>query len=218
MLLKIAERLQDTAQVLSDQQRVGALAEALQDYQKWRPRVLVADIAGANGYDYALPLDWVGGESVLQRIEYPAGSWPPLYLEDEDWTIYHTADGTLLRMLLYRPGPTQTLRLTYTAPYTYETLPAADVNAIANKAASIACRWLAAHYAQEGQSSISADVTNQESKARQYRDLAKDYAEAYETHLGLSDDTEVAAASAVLDWDMRYVWGSDRLTHPRKWL
>jgi hypothetical protein len=100
------------------------------------------------------------------------------------------------------------------------TVPVADEDAVVNKAASIGCTWIAAHYAQQGQASLAADVTNHESKSRQYRELAKAFQTAYNGHMGIDTkdgSAPVAAASAVLDWDSGYPWGEDRLTHPRRW-
>lgn len=225
LVLKLGDRVQESEGILALDQRQAAMTEALADYQRFRPRQLIGDITGNGTGTYALPAGWTQEFSRIVSIEFPSGETPPVYLEDADWTVYQSASSTYaLRLLTEVPVASQTLRVSYTGSQTATattcTVPSTDEEALVNKAASLACGWLSAYYAQQGQSSIGADVTNHESKSRQYRDLAKQFQQLYASHLGI-DSSEgqapVMAASAIMEWDNTYPWGEDRLTHPRRW-
>ena len=226
MLITLGDRLQDTEGILTTAQRQQALTEAVKDLGRFRPYSLVADITGNGTSDYPLPVAWVPNVSGVVSIEYPAGDIPPVYLEDGDWTLYRDATSTVLRLLRDIPSASQTIRLTFTTPHVLggtpatTTLSALDEEPVLNKAASYCCTWLASYYAQQGQASLSADVTSHESKSRMYRELAKDFQRLYNEALGIAIKDGMApvrAASAVMDWDNSYPWGEDRLTHPRRW-
>jgi hypothetical protein len=221
MLVLLGQRIQDSEEVLSAEARSTALREALKDYQRYRPRRLVTDIIGNGGSDYPLPSSWVMDQSLIDSIEFPYGDVPPVYLDEADYVLYQSVSTTVLRLLTVTPSVTQTLRILFTTQHqlteTTSSIPASDEAAVANKAASLCCLWLAAHYAQQGQATVRADSTQHDSKVRQYRDLSKDFLELYHNHLGIGDDVDVAAASAVLDWDNTFSWGAERLTHPRSW-
>lgn len=225
LVIKLADRLQDADQVLILDKQQAALAEALTDYQRFRPRGLIGDLVGNGTNLYTLPSGWVQDFSRILSLEFPQGEDPPRYLEEGDYGLYQSTSSLYqLRLTTHVPTASQTIRVSFTGPHsttsTASTIPSPDEEAVVNKAASIACTWLAAYYAQQGQSSIGADVTNHESKSRQYRDLAKSYQMAYAAHLGIDGDqgqAAVLAASAIIDWDSTYPWGEDRLTHPRRW-
>lgn len=225
LVARLADRVQDDEGILTTVQREAAIAEAVAAYSRVRPQRGLADLTGDGTQTYDLPAEWVAGFSVLQSVEFPAGESPPVYVDEADWLLYQPdSDTTVLRLLADTPSASQTIRLRYTALHVVDdaasTLPAQDADAVVNYAASVACLWLAAHYAQQGQATLSADVTNHESRVRQYRDLARDYKTAYAAHLGLSTTdgaAPVSAASTVLDWDSRSSWGGDRLTHRARW-
>ena len=227
MQVNLGSRIKDTEAIVTLQERELALIEAVKDFGRFRPRQLVADIVGTGVSDSAVPAGWVLDVSQVLSVEFPSGNVPPEYLEDADWTIYRSATSTVvLRFLRDTPSASQTIRVTFTAPHALGATPATttlttqDEEPVLNKAAAYCCTWLAAYYAQQGQASLAADVTNHESKARTYRDLAKDFQRLYNEALGIDMKDGMApvrAASAVLDWDNSYPWGEDRLTHPRRW-
>jgi hypothetical protein len=227
LLVALGDRLQDGEEIIKLHQRQLALTEAVKDLARFRPRLLVGDIVGNGTSTYTLPAGWVVDVSSLLSLEFPLGNDPPTYLEESDWTLYRSASTTVqLRLVRELPSASQTMRLLYTAPHTLgstpatTTLTAVDEEPALNKAASLCCTWLAAYYAQQGQASLAADVTNHESKSRTYRDLAKDFQRLYNEALGIDTkdgQAPVKAASAVGDWDNSYPWGEDRLTHPQRW-
>lgn len=226
------QRTQDSDALLTPDQYADAVRAALAMYSKHRPRTLVEDLAGDGDYDYDLPDDWVEGSSSLKTVEHPAGQREPIVLEAEDYTLYQTADATVLRFLQLIPVAGETIRLTFTAPHviddTTTTVPVNDANAVADLAASVACEWLSSRFSQSGEPTLQADSADHTSKARDFALRATAFRNQYYDYMGLprpgaktSDGREassasVAAASAVRDWDTDLSTGDDRLTHPRR--
>jgi hypothetical protein len=95
------------------------------------------------------------------------------------------------------------------------TIPAIDEDAVANLAASLCSGALASAYAQTSDSTITADSVDHRSKSQEFTSRAKMQKQNYLDHLGLKEGN-VAPASAVGDMDVKYPWGEERLTHPRK--
>ncbi len=104
---------------------------AIQRYNHDVPKLEVDDVTGDGGKYYAITTElgsWVEGESRIVQIEYPAATIAsdemPIYLEDSDWQDDYWADvsGTLTRHLflpLHAPAATETMRVSYTVPYTW---------------------------------------------------------------------------------------------------
>lgn len=174
-----------------------AATEALNRYSKARPLEVVVDIAGAGTYDVALPIDWNDGFSEIRQIEYPAGRIPANIIDRRDYSVYAAPTGKVLRILIAQPGADELVRQTYTIPHSEDTAPACDLEAIANLAASICLRQLAAAFGQSSDSTIQADTVNYHSKADEFRRLADSFEKLYKTHLGIKDNDTVAAASVV---------------------
>jgi len=174
-----------------------AVTEALNRYSKNRPRLVCADLAGAGSHDLALPVGWVEGLSSIQSVEYPTGVVPEALLDSDMWTMYRTPTATKLRLLTYTPEATETVRILYSAAHTEGTVPAADLEAVANLAAATCLRQLAAAFGQTSDPTIGADVVNYRSKADEFRRLADSLEEQYGDHLGIGKSTPVSAAMAV---------------------
>lgn len=171
--------------------------EALKRYSKNRPRLVCEDLAGAGTHDLALPAGWSEGVSTICSVEYPVGVVPEALLGSDIWTMYRTPAATKLRLLTYTPEATETVRVLYSAVHTEATVPAADLEAVANLAAAICLRQLAAAFGQTTDPTIGADVVNYRSKTDEFRRLAEAYEGLYADHLGIGKDTPVAAAMAV---------------------
>lgn len=199
-LIDIVERkTKDSSGTLQYEDYTGAVTEALKRYSKHRPYWKVADITGNGGHDYPLPADWSEGLSAAQGIEYPVGNIPETILDAADWKLYATPTGKKLRLITSTPKATETFRLVYSTLHASErTVPAADIEAVANLAASICLRQLAAKYGQTSDPTINADVVNYRSKCDEFRRLADSLEALYKEHLGLkeSDTTPAAMATA----------------------
>ena len=105
--------------------------------------------------------------------------------------------------------------MTYTAPHADDasTVPAGDADAVANVAASLACRRLQAAYSQLGDSSIQADAVDYRGKADGYGSLAAALDRRFEEAMGTAEDDEAPAASGTAVWDPGMADGGRRLTH-----
>lgn len=221
--LKTIGVLQDAAGDLPSEEVDRLIAEAVRRYSGLRPRVVVADVPGADSHDYPVALlsEWAEGHSVIQQVEYPilATTIDPPILERDVWMEYVTPSGRVLRMLQDKPTPTDTLRVMYTALHVADadtfTIPENDFDAVANWAARLCCRALANKYAQNTEPSLGVDRIENLTKSREYASRAKDLWKDVSSHLKVSD-TETAAGSAIVDWDSDYAFGQPWLTHARR--
>ncbi len=192
------------------------VAAALNIYSKHRPDMAVEDITGDAGHDYDLPDAWIEGFSTIQSIEYPVDEVPATLLDEDEWEIYQTADGKVIRLLNDAPGATETFYVKFTILRTATTILAADEDAFCHLAAALCLEELANAFAQSGDSIINADSVNYRTKSSEFAARAKRMLTVYKEYLGIKEDDSVPAASAVTSvLDAQYPGGSDRLTHPR---
>lgn len=204
--------------------KILAIGQAVKTYSKHSPRIVVEDEAGAGGFDYALSLlaAWSDGFSVVKKIEYPVDDTDetPEILPDDDWTIYEKPAGKCLRFLADKPLATEDFRVTYTALHTCTdvacTVKPIDEEAVQSLAAAYYCDMLSTYFAQNQGSTIRADVVDHTSKSRDFAARARAYRKLYFDHLGL-EEGKSPAASVTRDQDTAGSFGSDRLTHGKRW-
>lgn len=200
-----------------------AISMGVKEYSKHKPRMVVEDIDGDGGFDYAVSgLDaWSDEFSVIKQVEYPVDDTDetPDILQDDEWMIYETPAGKYLRFLDDTPTATEDIRVTYTGLRTCTddecTVATIDEEAVQALAASKYCDMLATYYSQTGDSTINADVVDHKSRASEYSSRAKSYRKLYLNHLGI-EDGKVPAASVTRDQDLEGSWKMDRLTHPSR--
>lgn len=191
---------------------LSAVTEALNRYSKARPLEVVVDIPGDGGHDYGLPSDWLTGFSSITTLEYPVDQVPEQIVDRRDWKIYSSPTGSKLRILTAKPSATEMLRITYTVYHTEDSVPAVDLDAVGNMAASVCCSILAAAFGQSGEPTIQADSVNHGSKTDGFRRLADFLEGRYKAHLGIKDsDTTSAAMATAAPPDRSRI----RLTHGR---
>lgn len=193
-----------------------SLASGLETYSRHRPDSKVVDIVGNGAHDYVLPTGWVTEFSGISSIEYPIGNVPATCLEADEYEIYRTPTDRKLRLKAATPAASESFRVTFTAPRTETTVPAADEEAFCNLAASYCLEVLANLFTQTSDPSIAADVVNYRSKGYEFSQRAKRLMQIYNDHLGIKEGSATTAASAVADLDIGYPGGGDRLTHPRR--
>lgn len=197
-----------------------AVRQAMRTHSRHDPHVVIADVPGIGGLEYALSglAGWELKLSRVMAVEYPAGNNPPDMIDPEDYAIYTGTAGPVLR--LEQDIPTDAaFRLTYTAPHECSaegcTVPAADEEAVQALCASYYAAILAARYAISQDNTIAADSVDQISKRREYTAVAKAYRDQYEQSFGMSGG--VKPACVIQDQDVNGPYGQDRLTHPRRW-
>lgn len=210
LLALVQGKVRDSAQVLASADYEQGISEAAARYCSDRPRLLVADITGTGATDYPLPEGWTDGLSTVVSIEYPVGGNPETLLDQNQWQVYRSPSGLVLR---FRSAPASgsVARLLYTGSYSTAEIPAHDRDAVMNLAAGICCRMLAARYAQTGDPTIMADSVNYRSKMDEFRRLADSYEAQYRTHLGIKEGEGGPAACATATVTTK----RQRLTHRR---
>ena len=216
-LLSLTEsRAKDTSGRLSETDKDNAISTAITRYSRHRPLTKILDIAGSGTNDINVPAEWVPEFSELRSVEYPVGQVPAELLGADDFTVYKSPAGEKIRLLTQRPSAQETLRITITVLRTQESIPAVDLNSVADFAASLCLRTLASMYLDTSDPTIGADVVNYRSKSGEATSLANKLEEQYNKHIGIKDDGSPPAASAVSSFTVDYPGGSDRLTHPRR--
>ena len=189
--------VKDTAGKLDDPRDYeSAINGALMRYSKHRPRLIPEDIPGQDGPDVALPTGWVAGLSAISGIEYPIGTVPETLIDRRDWRFYRTPTDTFIRFSNVRPAAVDSVRVLYNTLHTEATASPADLEAIANLAASFCCRQLAALYAQTSDPTIQADSVNYRTKSGEYTSLANKLEGQYKEALGIKDGDVTPAAMA----------------------
>lgn len=193
------------------------IAHALSRHSRYRPDKKVEDITG-NGtadYDISSLTAWVDGFSRVERVEFPIDDVPETLLENDGFNIYEKPAGKVLRLTALTPEASEEFRVTYTIPVTVNTLAANDTDALCSLAASICCEQLANAYAQTSDSTVNADSVNYRTKSQEFAARAKRMLKLYTDHLGIKEGDSTVPASVVVDLDMKYPGGGERLTHPR---
>lgn len=217
------DRVRDSGAKCTTAQIDRAIVEAVKRYTRVRPIEAVQDYAGDGAtFDFALPTGWVQDLSTIRSLEYPTGERPPSLLEDDDWQFYRSSTSVVkIRMTVVTPSAGQTLRVTWTKPHQVDvngsTIVAQDEEAVANLAAAIGLRQLAAHYANTVDPSLAGDSVNYRSKSSEYLKLASELDMQYRAHMGIKDkDSEILAGGTFVDVDRTSSLNQDQLTHPNR--
>ena len=211
-----------------------AIAQAAKHYSADRPQQLAVDIAGSGVFDQPLPTagtlttsGWNDGFSTILPaanggIEYPFESTSPdnLTIDDDQYLVYLTPSGKVLRLLSAVPQVGETCRVHYTALHIVpatgnSSIPDVDFDAVASLCSALALEQLAALMIQTGDPTLTADVVDYKSKSGQYLGQAKALRTNYDRLMGKLDN-EVVAATAQTQYTEDLSVGLDRLTHMRR--
>lgn len=166
------------------------LGSALRFYSRIEPRMTgIEDYTGdGSTYEFALPGDWDSQFSRIKGIEYPQGYQDPEYLDTDQWFIYDTPSGQVLR-LKTTPASGETARVSYTRMHKISsqqnTVPDKDKEALRYLAASLVARSLESKYASHTEPMLEADVINYRTKQRQYKEVADDFEKIFKAHFGM---------------------------------
>lgn len=220
-LTRIAEKVPGVSAVeLTAAQVASNLIQALREYSRVAPKLVVVDISAANNYDYPLPSGWVEAFSAITRVEYPADvnqNPEDNVIPVEKYGVYQNASASTLRFYQIAPA-SGIIRVTYTIPHTVVTAASSvyanDSDAVCSLAAAACCFDLARRYAQDNDSFITADSVDRKTKSEKYLSLGKSLVNEYAIHFGLDKDAEVMAASGSKHWEIDYPGKTDQLTHP----
>jgi len=214
----VDDLVRDEAGRVSTTQRDSAIALAVERYSDDRPRTLVEDLTGVSGTLLNLPVAWELDFSRLDSLEVPVGRVPPAILDQDSYAMYLAAAGLKI-MLLNGLAAGSTVRATFTARHkldaSNDTLPLRHREATAKWAASMLCDQLAAFYATEQDTTISADRVMGQSKSQAYAARAKDYRKQYLDALGVADKVN-GAAGVVVSLRPQDSHGQPYLNHPAR--
>ena len=209
------------------------IEEAVKEYSRARPRVMVEDETGDGGFDYQLTgtggtnllASWEKGFSEVRKLIHPVDdtSSTEKVVDEDDFAIITKVTGTpaeardFLRFLAATPASTEKFRVFYAARHvlngTSSTLPAADDEAVASLTAALACEALAARYAGTKDASLDADSADYRTRSTEYRQLARQYHKAYLTHMGIREEATEPGQSVLVDLDLGFQWQRPFLFH-----
>lgn len=123
--------LEGDTDILSLLARYRNIVSAAEKYSGDRPDEIIAEVTGDAGKYYPIATNlasWVEGQSQITQIEYPAAAIAsdetPVYLDPEDWqddfwALLSTVQTRYLFLPNHAPAATETMRITYTAPYAW---------------------------------------------------------------------------------------------------
>jgi len=197
-LKRLVPQVEDELPVGSIEERLG---DAIRFYSRLRPRTNgVEDYAGDGvTYEFALPIDWDDEFSKVKSVEYPQGNQDPDYLTSDQWFIYDTPSGQVLR-LKTTPSLDETARVSYTRMHyissQQNTVSEYDKRALCYLAASLIARNLESKYASHTEPMLEADVINYRTKQRQYAEVADHFEALYKGHFGMKRGDTAPAAGA----------------------
>lgn len=203
---------------------MAAVREAIRDtYSTDRPHRVVVDVAGTGAIAYSIDdslTEYVDGFSIIESIEYPVDDDSPEIdlIDGNEWDIHRRPIGLFIVFEQDRPRTNETFRITYTTYHKetnmrFASIPARDIDPIANLSASFVMEQLALKVSTEVDPSVDADSFDRSSRFRRYTDRAKYYREKYRMSIGKPDDSSQVAAGAVADWDTTLRGDIEHLTH-----
>lgn len=214
----VVDLLRDDAGRIDTTERDRAIGLAVAQYSRDMPRVVVEDVTATGVASLPLPAAWVPGRTYLASLEYPVGEFPVSYLDPEFLGVVATPAGEEIRLIgaiLAEETVRATIHIPHTLDAETDTIPAMDREPLASLAASILLDQLSRLYANEGDSTISADAVDRRSKADVYRSLAKAARQRYYDALAIDPNRRPAAGVAV-NLSLPSSQGRDRLTHPAR--
>jgi hypothetical protein len=208
---------------------------ALAKYSGDRPDSYSEDVTGDAGKYYAISnlTYWSEGFSRVTQIEYPAAAIAsdetPVYLSADDWRDdYWAVVSTVLTRHIWlpnhAPAATETMRVTYSIPYTFDATtatkaPAQDFYAICYWAAGLCCQAMAAKFAKSKDSTIAVDSATHSPKSTDYAARAVEFFNLYNQHMGIGTEgaDTLKAAGEFVDWNTKpeggrrdYIFRGDR--------
>lgn len=186
----------DDVAVLTPADYEQSLLLAVARYNKDKPRQDDAVVNVSNGL-MPLPSAWQADFSqIVQAYSVPGYDELPA----------RQLPGDVLKLAGYSGDVHLYFTLAHSLTNIETTLWPGDSELLATYAAALCCEQLSAYYSNEAQSTIAADVTQQTSKAEQYRTLAREYRRRYDSQVKQATSATVAtglSAGTVVTWGSR---------------
>ena len=208
---------QQGEQILPPGDAQNAIKAAIRRHSRSIGRITHADFPG-NGSSFDLSVSsmtgWTNGFSEVVAVEMPQGEREPVYLDEQEVSLYPSnSDPTAVRLAVSTPGTGQTARVYYTVPWPIpdtsaatDRLPDTDFDAVVHLAGSIAAQELASRAAGHQRPTIpSASAAGSETEEQRWSRRSQELLEVYLEHFGL-DEESMLPAEAIIDWDVRAQW------------
>lgn len=219
-----------------------AVANAVGDYSRIKPRKVITDIdtdgSGNLSLSTVSSFDRSFSESLL--IEYPISTaGEPNLIDSRFWRFYDTPSGFVVRLDAERPQGTANVRITSYAKHVVDsrareeveaaeapdnvittTIPEVDFEAVCFKGAAHLCQMLATYYTQTGEGGgfAGSDLSIVRSKGDMYATRKKELDALWQNAMGIGKETDdVAPASARSNWDSEGYGGNPYFNHQRRW-
>jgi hypothetical protein len=226
---KVSARIKDTAARLTTSPDMTcdvdrAILDALALYEKVRPLSKTLKLDGDGGFDYAVSslTGFVDGFSVVVDVVYPYLATDQILsvLEREEWGLVRLDTGLKLRFFLARPAATEDFLALFTTPHTLNaatsTVASSDDEALADLGAAFAHDQLASLYAQDTDSTITADAVDRRAKSENHRAQAASYRKSYAEKMQIGTSQQAAFAVAEMDRAFSNEVASDYFFHGRR--
>ncbi len=214
----VDDLVRDRDQVIGVAARSTAIAAALERLSADAPFVRSADVTSDDGGQrLPVPTGWVSNWSELRGLEYPLGRTPPSWIGLDAAHIYRGPDDEEI-VLVISLFAGDVVRVRFTQPHELtalaSTVPVRFNRALACLAASDLCGQLAAHYATEGEPTISADSVDHQGKSGRWRSRARDLAAEYTRIVGTTRSDANKPAMATTSFASTDSLGRRTLFHP----
>ena len=214
-------RIKDTSDRTDGADRRDAVLDAVERYSKDRPLYRDAKLIGDGTKKvFATPSDWLDDFSILKQIEFPIDEVPPnffLVFEDEA-VVVQRSNVEQIMLLAITLKNLEELRILYIVPHTVDdsssTIRTSDENAVANLSAANLCSTLAGFYAESTDDNIVVDVVDHAAKSTIFSDLQVTFEKKYQEHIDAGETSGPVIMHS--DRDVRFSWGQDLLTHPKR--
>lgn len=177
---------------------------ALLEYSRLRPRLLRQQVTLVAGYDQPYPSAWDAGLSTLVSVEFPPGYQKPRLITHSGLSTGPNG----WRMLNRTHTPGETAILTYTAPWTQQTLPESLTDGVAHLAASLVAQAVAAEFGRSDKPAVPVDSVNYRDKADVWRALARDLRQRGLLMLGIGVDANGNTVNNPASRDAVWGWPS----------
>lgn len=211
--------IEDSAGVLSDDDRIAHIRQAYRVYSRDKPRYVDDAITGdASGSQiFSVPSDWEQGFSVLFEAEYPVDDTPRQLIDIEDnIEVIQVSNVEKIQTETFTITSGADMRVFFSAPHTSgSSIPDNDFYAVANLAGAFCAQQLANFYSENMDTTLSADNVDHRSQAQAFSTRMKELLNLYADHIEAG-----GATTAVLDLqdsDISFTWGGDLLMHPKRY-
>ncbi|MBF9263390.1 hypothetical protein [Paracidovorax cattleyae] len=188
---QVDDLLRDQAGVTTADARDRAIDQAVTRYSSDCPREVTEDVVWPQlGVFGPVPTAWREGDWV-REVEYPIGQRPAALIHAG---IARMPEGWTLESMQALPAGAA-VRVRFLAAHDLETIPARHRLAVAQYAASLLCHQLAVHYSGQRESSMGAEISQTETRAREYAARHRELRTAYYIGTGQPDPFAKATAA-----------------------